>query len=68
LKITITKGYHDVPANPVIIESAIVENDNQQSNSATSGNNENQIFLIKCRLPYLPKTTQTYITNLIVLN
>ncbi len=38
---TITKErYHNVPANPVIIESAIVENDNQQSNSATSGNNE----------------------------
>ena len=37
---TITKErYHNVPANPVIIESAIVENDNQQSNSATSGNN-----------------------------
>ncbi|MGR3303016.1 MAG: hypothetical protein ACUZ8I_11000, partial [Candidatus Scalindua sp.] len=38
---TITKGkFHDVPANQVIIKSAIVENDNQQSNSATSGNNK----------------------------
>ena len=38
---TITKeGFHDVPVKQVIIESVIVENDSQQSNSATSGNNE----------------------------
>jgi peptidyl-prolyl cis-trans isomerase B (cyclophilin B) len=46
--LTITKGgFHDVPANQVIIKSVIVENGNRQSNSVASENHERSVIANK---------------------